>query len=504
MPSGVGEGERFRLREWQRQFIRDVYEPQTQGGRRLVRRGILSIGRKNGKTALIAGLVLAHLVGPEAIRNGEIYSAATEREQAGQVFKMAAQMIEAEPELARLLKVIPSVKRIVCYANGSFYKALAARAGSVHGLNPSVVIYDELAQAKDTELYDALNTAMGARKEPLFLAISTQNANPDHVLSELIDDGLSASDPTTVCHLYAVPDDADPWDESLWHLGNPALGDFRDLEDFRTLAQQAKRMPSKEPAFRNLYLNQRVSLVASLIRREEWTACAAEGPLLVEGEPIWLGLDLSATTDLTALVAVSAEDGDRIAAWLWKPQDSLEDHARRDRAPYSDWARAGHLEVSPGRTVDYGLVVQVLGDLMARYDVLGVAYDRWRADVLAKELDAEGIATWVDGRDRQTPGALRLVPWGQGFRDMSPAIDALETAVLARTLRHPGNPALTWCVGNAVATLDPAGNRKLDKSKSRMRIDGAVAMTMALGLKSTATVQRAEPSVYETRGILTL
>ena len=483
IPSGEGQGGPFILRDWQRRFIRDVYDPATKNGRREVRRAVLSVARKNGKSAIIAALCIAHLVGPEAIPNGEIYSAATEREQAAIIFKVARQIIEADPELAAMLTVVPSTKTIVCPSNGSFYRAISAEAGSKHGFNPSVVIYDELAQARNRELYDVLDTSMGARQEPLFIVISTQSNDPQHILSQLIDDGLRSTDPTTVTHLYAVPDEAeDIFDEAVWKLANPALGDFRSLEDMRTQAARAARMPSFEASFRNLYLNQRIDAQSPLIARSEWTACRVD-ETLKHGEAIYLGLDLSSTTDLTALVAVSAENGDRVKAWFWKPGDLVKDHETRDRAHYGQWARDGWINTPPGRAIDYGYVARAIAEIAGEYDVRGLAYDRWRIDNLIRELDGVGMASYVDGKDTVANG-LRLVPFGQGFRDMAPAIDALEVSVIERRFAHDGNPVLAFCFSNAVAVTDPAGNRKLDKSKTRFRIDGAVAAAMAIGLKA--------------------
>lgn len=481
IPSGVGAGKPFKLRPWQKKFIRDIYEPCDANGRRVVRDAVLSMGRKNGKTAIIAALVLVHLVGPEAVQNGEVYSGANDREQAGIVFKFAAQFVRADPELMALLTVVDSTKRIVCPGNGSFYHALSREAGTKHGLNPTFCIYDELAQAKDRELYDTLNTAFGARDEPLFAVISTQSRDPQHILSELIDRGLGATDPTVVCHLYAVPDDADPFDESLWPLANPALGDFLTIDSVRKLAKQAQDSPSFEPSFRNLTLNQRVDVTPSVINAVDWKACRAPGPLLEPGEGIYLGLDLSATTDLCALVAVSAFDGDRLAAWFWKPKELIRQHETRDRAPYERWVTEGHLIASPGRDVDYDLVAQHIAELSTEYKILGIAYDRWRINVLLKCFERLGISAYYDDDEGE---GLRFVEWGQGYKDMAPAVDALDKAVAARTLTHPNHPVLTWCFSNAVATMDPAGNRKLDKSKARFRIDGAVAATMAIGLKA--------------------
>jgi phage terminase large subunit-like protein len=450
-----------------------------------VRRAILSIARKNGKTALIAALVLVHLVGPEATTNGEIYSAANDREQAAQVFKVARQIVEADPELADLVRVVPSTKTLVCYSNGSFYRAISAEAGTKHGFNPTMVIYDELAQAKSRELYDVLDTSMGARQEPLMAVISTQSNDPQHVLSQLIDDGLNANDPRIVCHLYAVPDEVeDIFDEKAWKLANPALGDFLNLDDMRAAAAKASRMPAEEPMFRNLRLNQRVAPTSSLISRKDWFACAGEVEL-DEGEAIYLALDLSSTTDLTALVAVSDEDADRVVPWFWKPEDTLVDHSNRDFGTgnhrYVEWSKAGHLMTTPGRSIHHGTIARHIADLWSRYRIKGMAYDRWRIDDLLKEFDRIGFEAQKDG---DAGDGLRLVPWGQGFKDMTPAIDAFERSILDGKLRHPSNPVLNWNMANARAVIDPAGGRKLDKAKARFRIDGAVALAMALGLKA--------------------
>ena len=371
VPSGVGVGRPIRLRDWQREFIFDVYAPQWKDGTRVVRRAIFSLGRKNGKTLLAAALVLAHLVGPEAERNGEIYSAANDREQAAQVFKMAKQMVEAEPELAAVLRVVASTKTIVCLGNGSFYRALSAESGTKHGLNPTFVIFDELAQAKNRELYDVLDTSMAARAEPLFLAISTQSNDPEHICSKLIDDGLSGEDPTTVCHLYAAPEDCDLLDEDAWYAANPALGDFRSFDELAVAAAKAKRLPAEEPKVRNLYLNQRVAISATLISRSDWKACKGDAAL-VDGEKIYLGLDLSAKVDLCALVAVSVENGSRLAAWFWKPSEYLADHERRDRVPYALWVDEGRLEAAPGRSIHPRLVALKIAELTDRFEVVGI------------------------------------------------------------------------------------------------------------------------------------
>lgn len=488
VPSGKGEGKPFKLNRAERRFIQAVYGPTYRSGAeqlRVVRRAILSMARKNGKTAYTSCLVLVHLVGPEAITNGEIYSAATEREQAAIVFKYAAQIVRADPELESLIKIVDSTKTMLCYSNGSTYKAISAEAGSKYGYNPSVCVYDELAQARNRDLYDALDTSMAARLEPLFIVISTQSNDPQHILSTLIDDGLSGRDPSTVCHLYAVPDDADDvfTDEKLWRKANPALGDFRSLAEMRTAAKRAQRMPTFESAFRNLYLNQRCDAQSPLIPRIEWEGCRGDAEI-EPGSQIYLGLDLSGKTDLTAMVGISAGDQDRVKAWFWKPKETVNEHENRDRVPYTTWERQGFIETTPGRAVQYEWVADRLAQIVGEYEVIGLAFDRWRIDDLMNAMGKIDLEAYIDGKDKARAGALRMVPWGQGFASMTQAVEALEVAVLERKLVHDGNPVLQWNISNAMTVSDPAGGRKLDKSKTRFRIDGAVALAMACGLKS--------------------
>jgi phage terminase large subunit-like protein len=497
VPSGEGEGKPFKLLPFQKEFVRAIYGPVDADKKRIVRRAILSISRKNGKTALIACIALVHLVGPEAITNGEIYSAATTRAQAALVFKYAAQIVRADPELATLIKVIDSTKRMVCFQNGSVYCAIAAEAGPAYGLNSSVVIEDELAQAKDRSLFDALDTSMAARSEPLMIIISTQSNDPQHILSTMIDDGLRGTDPSTVCHLYAVPDDAENifTDEALWKLASPALGIFRSLEEMRTAASRAERMPTFEAAFRNLYCNQRTSSTSPFIPRAEWEGC--KGDATIEpGTEIYLGLDLSGKTDLTALVAVSNGEQDRVKAWFWKPKESLIEHEKRDRVPYTVWAKQGIILTTPGRAIQYSFIAQELGEISRTYKIVGMAFDRYRIDDLMNAMAELGIEAYVDTKDVAREDAIRLVPWGQGYASMTQAVEALEISVLERKLVHESNPCLTWNLANAMSISDPAGNRKLDKAASRFRIDGAVSLAMAIGLKSRDMADAPQESAY--------
>lgn len=504
-------GAPLKLRDWQKAFIRAVYDPQS-AGRRIVRTALLTMGRKNGKTELIAALALAHLCGPVQEPNGQIYSAAADREQAGLIFSAAAAMVRFDATLSSILNIIDSRKRIVYAAAGSFYQAISSESKTKHGYNASVVLYDELAQAPDRVLYDVLTTSTGARGEPLTWIISTQSPDPAHLMSELTDYGRKINDgviddPTFKAFIYEVPKDADIWDESVWKLANPALGDFRSIEEMRVFAARARRMPSAEGAFRNLYLNQQIDAEGAWISTADWQAREFFLSLdEYQGRKCYAGLDLSGKNDLTALLLVFPTDtGFDAIPLFWAPDDGLRDREDRDRVPYTTWHRQGHLQTTPGRSIDYGFIAERIAELRGQVNLQGIAFDRWRIDDLVRELEGIGVTCELLKEGEPEGGSdLLLIPHGQGFKDMSPAIECLETTVLNETLRIQKNPVMTMCALNAVCTFDPAGSRKFDKrpGKSTGRIDGVVALAMAMKLASGAP--QTGPSIYETRGVLTL
>lgn len=254
-------------------------------------------------------------------------------------------------------------------------------------------------------------------------------------------------------------------------------------------AAKAKRIASSEAAFRLLYLNQPIRINSSpLISKEEWMACQDECELKT-GEEIYLALDLSAINDLSSLTACSATNGDRLKAWFWKPGDLVKEHGNRDRAPYAQWVKDGWIEAPAGKSIDFAFIARRVAQINSDYKVLGLAYDRWRVSDFVRELRATGVDCYDEAKEKPRPGALRLVPWGQGFADMAPAVDAFEASVLNSRLQQNGNPVLAMCIANAEVTMDAAGNRKLDKSATRYRIDGAVTTAMAIGLKSRHVVK---------------
>jgi len=464
-PEGQHVGKPIKLLPFQRRFVREIYDNP-----RGTRRAYLSIARKNGKTALIAGIMLAHLVGPEAKQNSQIISGARSREQAAQVFNYAAKMVQLSPDLSSVVRVMPSAKTLIGLPLNVEYKALSAEGATAHGRSPILAILDEAGQVKGSQddFTDAITTSQGAHESPLLIVISTQAADDADLFSIWLDDAKKSADPRIVSHVYESPKDCDLQDRKSWKAANPALGIFRNLDDLAEQAKQAARMPSAENTFRNLCLNQRVSTVSPFISVGVWKSCA--GAVLDFGSaPVWCGLDLSARTDLTALVIIGKIAGVwHVRPHFWTPEQGLVERSKRDRTPYDVWVRQGYLHTTPGATVDYEYVAQDIGAILSELDVRAIAYDRWRISLMQKEFDELGIS-------------LPLVEFGQGFKDMSPALESLECELLNGRVAHGAHPVLTMCASNAVTAKDPAGNRKLDKHKATGRIDGMQALAMAFG-----------------------
>lgn len=506
MPSGIGQGTGLVLEDFQKEFVVEVYGPRNPDAAQLrrIRRALMSIARKNGKSAFAAGLVLVHLVGPEAKTNGDVLSAATDREQAAHIYKMAKQMVELDPELKSLCACLDSVKRIVCYHNGNFYQSLAADGRRNHGGNPVFCIYDELAQALNRELYDVLTTSFGAQQEGLFLVISTQSSDPQSVMSELCDDAIAQmageyEDPYFYGVVYAVPEGVDIYDEEIWKLANPAIGKFKSVEHMRALAVKARKSPSAESAFRALELNQRVDGLQALVNSADWRACKQPfDPDDMRGLKCYGALDLSSRMDLSAFTLSWVQPDNVCVAtktWFWTHETDLAEREQQDGARYREWQQGGWLRVLPGRSISFKAVVRDIDAIITGHDLQATAFDRHRIDELKREMEYEDIP-----EDR-----FKLLEHGQGFIGMAPAVDALEARVVEHTLHHDGNPVVTHCLSNVKVITDPAGNRKFDKRNRNRRIDGAVTLAMSLSAISKAdTPEVKKPSVYLTRGLRAL
>lgn len=467
--SGLKAGELLELHEFQERFVRGLYEPLDGNGRRIVRLGALSVARGNGKSALLSGLSLAHLLGPMGEAYGECYAAALDREQAGVLYRQCRAYIEQTPWMAARVNIKDWHKEIIDEPSNSIWRALTSDARKAHGLAPSFWVADEVAQWRSRELWDNLATGMAKRDQALGVTISTQAASDMHFFSEMLD---AQPVPSIYCQLHAAEPECELDDREAWKAANPALGTFVNEEQFADAASRAIRSPSFAPAFRLLHLNQRVATESRFINPADWEANAAPfDPIELEGEACYGGLDLSSTKDLAALALWFPEHG-KLLAWHWVPGDNIAERVERDRVPYDRWAIEGHIDRTNGKATDRVAIARTLAEIRARYDVKGIAFDRWRFEDLSKVLNDEGID-------------LPLVEFVPGFRSYAPAVDAFETALLSGKMRHNGNPVLRWQAGNMVVEQDAAGNRKPAKNKSIDKIDGLVSAIMASGLAAS-------------------
>lgn len=456
----------MRLEAFQRRFILEIYDNPYR-----THSAYLSIARKNGKTALIAAILLAHLVGPEAVQNSQIVSGAQSKEQAAVVFELARKMVEMSDKLARLVRIQPSGKRLIGLARNVLYRALAAEGKTAHGLSPVLAILDEVGQVVGPvdKFVSAITTAQGAYSNALLIAISTQAPTDADLFSTWIDAQKNQPDPRVVSHVYAAPEDCELTDRAAWAAANPALGVFRSLDDVARQAGQAVAMPANEPEFRNLVLNQRVEAVAPYVARSTWEANgAAPGDAL--GRKVWGGLDLSSVNDLTSLELVDDTGGVHSAFWV--PKHGLADKSRKDKVPYDLWEKQGFINTTPGKAIEYEFVAEYLRGVFDAYDVQAMGFDRYNMKFLTPWLVKAGFSD---------DELAKFIEFGQGTASMTPALRDLEVRLLNAQLRHGNHPVLTMCCANAKVVGD-SGARKFDKKHTRGRIDGMVALAMAVGV----------------------
>jgi phage terminase large subunit-like protein len=481
---------------------------------RLVREGLLTISRKNGKTTLIAGIVTALMILDEqqhGLKGQEIYVGASDRKQAGITYDIVAKFILQDRELgiSDLFRMVPSRKHMTHLQTLTEFEVLSSDAYRAHGLNPAVIIFDEtgnIPQQSADEFYGVLTSGFGAQREPLTLLLSTQAPTDTHLFSQMVDRckrinaGEEAGD-DTAGFVFETPETVgneklDPHDERWWYLSNPGLGVAPSMEDMCTESTKAKALPSLEAKFRNLRLNQRSNPYNPLLSKSVWARNG--GPIDYErlyGRKCWGGLDLSLVRDLTALVFVFEPDDEGgampVLPYFWLPSAGLEEKQFIDKVPYVLWAQQGFLDISSHSTIDFELVASQIQVCMSDFSVQGIAYDRWKSDTIKAKLRDLGLGDVVDDE-------AFFRPLGQGFRDASPCVDVLEKTVIEGRLAHANHPVLTWNASNTVTVSDPAGNRKVDKARSYGRIDGVVSLMMALRLIELQALTDTAPSAFET------
>ena len=428
-------------------------------------------------------LLLVHLVGPTSVHNSQLYSTGMSREQAALIYRLAAKMVRMSPILRDIVAVHDGRKSLECPERGTVYQALSSEASTAYGLSPIFCVHDELGQVRGprNELYEAMETATGAQLNPLSLIISTQAPTDSDLLSILIDDAMAGNDPRVICSLYTAPMDDDPFAVETIQKANPAYGNFLNPDEVRAMADDARRMPAREPQFRNLILNQRVEANSPFVKPAQWKACGGDA-MDLRGRDCYGGLDLSESADLTAFVLIAADENLiwSVEPTFWLPNEGLADKAHEDRVPYDLWHQKGFLQTTPGNSIGYDFVARYLVDTFKRYRVRKIGFDRWNMVHLKPWLIQAGLS--------ESTIEEIFIPFGQGTKSMSPALRELEGLILDRKLRHGNHPVLTMCMANAVTEGTKEGhtkdssNRKLSKKRSAGRIDGAVALAMACGV----------------------
>ena len=493
---GTWAGKRFELMDWQEQIIRDLFGILKPNGYRQFNTAYIEIPKKNGKSELAAAVALLLTCG-DGEQRAEVYGAAADRQQASIVFDVAADMVRMCPALNKRVKILASQKRLIYEPTNSFYQVLSAEAYSKHGFNVHGVVFDELHSQPNRKLYDVLTKGSGdARMQPLFFLITTAGTDTHSICYEVhqkaqdIIDGRKI-DPTFYPVIYGADDTEDWTSPKVWKKCNPSLGETIGIDKVKTACESAKQNPGEENSFRQLRLNQWVKQAVRWMPMDKWDKCAfavREDDLI--GRVCYGGLDLSSTTDITAFVLVfpplDEDDKYIILPYFWIPEDTLDLRVKRDHVPYDVWERQGYLQTTEGNVVHYGYIEKFIEELGKKFNIREIAFDRWGAVQMVQNLEGMGFT---------------VVPFGQGFKDMSPPTKELMKLTLEQKLAHGGHPVLRWNMDNIFIRTDPAGNIKADKEKSTEKIDGAIATIMALD-RAIRCGNDTTASVYDDRGIL--
>mgnify|MGYP000305494703 FL=1 len=493
---GTWAGKKFELIDWQEQIIRDLFGTLKPNGYRQFNTAYIEIPKKQGKSELAAAVALLLTCG-DGEQRAEVYGCAADRQQASIVFEVAADMVRMCPALSKRVKILASQKRIIYIPTNSFYQVLSAEAYSKHGFNIHGVVFDELHTQPNRKLFDVMTKGSGdARMQPLYFLITTAGTDTHSICYEThqkakdILDGRKI-DPTFYPVIYGADENDDWTDPKVWEKANPSLGITVGIDKVRAACESAKQNPSEENSFRQLRLNQWVKQAVRWMPMDKWDKCAfAVNEEQLEGRVCYGGLDLSSTTDITAFVLVfppcDEEDKYIILPYFWIPEDTLDLRVKRDHVPYYVWERQGYLQTTEGNVIHYGYIEKFIEKLGERFNIREIAFDRWGAVQMVQNLEGMGFT---------------VVPFGQGFKDMSPPTKELMKLTLEQRIAHGGHPVLRWNMDNIFVRTDPAGNIKADKEKSTEKIDGAIATIMALD-RAIRCGNNNCASVYDDRGLL--
>ena len=495
---GEWHGQPFELIDWQERIIRDIFGILKPNGYRQFNTAYVEIPKKQGKSELAAAIAL-YLTCADGEHGGEVYGCASDRQQASIVFDVAVQMVEQCPSLKARIKPVISQKRLIFKPLNSFYQVLSAEAYTKHGFSVHGVVFDELHIQPNRQLYDVMTHGSGdARRQPLFFLITTAGNDRNSICWEVhqkADDILNGRkvDPTFYPVIYSTPDDADWTDEKVWKAANPSLGVTVDIEKLRAACESAKQNPAEENLFRQLRLNQWVKQSVRWMPMEKWDRCAFPVDAdALRGRACYGGLDLSYSEDFTAFVLVfppvGEDDKYQVLPFIWMPSERVKDRVKKTNVSCDVWLNQGFLNVTDGEVIHYAHIERFICRLGEKYNIREIAFDRWGAANVAQNLDNAG---------------LTVVEFGQGFSSMSAPTKELMRLTLERKIAHGGHPVLRWMMDNIFIKTDPAGNIKPDKEKSTEKIDGVVALIMALS-RAMVGGNPNKPSVYRERGLLIL
>jgi len=472
-PKSHDKGKAFTLDPWQERIVRRIYAPRHKDGTRIVKTVFAMIPRGNRKTALGAALTLLHTIGPERSPSGQVICAAADRKQARIAFEEASGIIREDRRLIPLVDAQDYRNRLTDKRSGCVLEAISADAKTQHGRTPTFTLMDELHSWPKRDLWEALKTGLLKTAGSLNVIITTAGRGQENIAFETFAYAKKVAlgeinDPATLPILFEAPHDCDWRDEEIWHAVNPGLKHgYPDLDGLRQFAREAENRPGDRESFRQLNLN--IWLDNSTdpfidMNIYDQTATAVEIP---EGAPCWIGVDMSSTTDLTAVVAcvVDEDDNYHILPFFFVPDDNLRARADRDGVPYPQWAQEGFIQPTDGNVIDYRAVEQCIRNLAARFDVREIGFDPAYAQPVMAPLMDDGFP---------------VVTIRQGWVTQSPALNELERVILSHRFLHGGHPVLRWCFGNVAIHTDSAGNRTMHKGKSTDRIDGAVAAWMAV------------------------
>ena len=490
---GEWAGKPFILEPWQVFELYSLFGWKNDQGLRRFKKAYRELARKNGKSTAEAGKGCYLLFGDEEI-GAEIYTAATKLDQAKIVHDEAVNMVKKSKGLMKFAKIFHN--SIVCERTSSKYMPLGADSNTMDGLNPHGVIIDELHAHRTRKMWDVLNTALGSRRQPLLLAITTAGFDrhsvcwEQHDYSEKILNGI-IDDDSWFGLIYSI-DEADDWhDDKIWIKANPNLGIAKKWDYMRSEFKEACEKVSYVNTFRRLHLDEWTEQSVKWIDMTQWDACHEKIYLEeLKGRQCFGGLDLSSTLDITAFVLIFPKQGEDdkiiVLSWFWLPEENMRKRVERDRVPYDIWKSKGFITTTPGNVIDYDFIRKQIREIGETYEIIEMGYDPYNATQLVLQLQDDGFL---------------VVPVRQGFLSMTAPTKELEKIVVGQELNHLNNPVLRWMANNVMTKTDPAGNLKPDKEKSIEKIDGVVALINGIDRMMRKPGQR--KSVYEDRGVLT-